>query len=330
MPCSKHAPNPAISAYSDDASSPVWEMLYWPNGCSQMARCGPMDVVVRDLSELVSPLLEACRKAGKSICDYYHSPSADLFESKGDNTPLTQADLASHEILLRALRALTPDLPILSEESDAVEFSTRSQWPEFWMVDPLDGTKEFLSRTGEFTINIALISAHRPILGVLYLPLEGLAYVGIPGHLAFRYQYQEGWQQTPLAVRPLDGDGALKVLASRRHRGPKLGKCLEWLEQEWGPLERLNSGSALKFCQLAEGAGDFYPRFAPCCEWDTAAGQAVLEAAGGALLGMDGLPLTYNRRESLYSPNFYGIGDVHHPLWRALFKERFGESIQPV
>ena len=108
------------------------------------------------------------------------------------------------------------------------------------------------------------------------------------------------------------------VLASRRHKGPRLQDCLEWLERQWGDVERDNSGSALKFCQLAEGRGDFYPRYSPCCEWDTAAGQAILEAAGGALLGLDGEPLSYNRRDSLLSPEFLALGDPSHPLWASL------------
>ena len=284
-----------------------------------------MDFFVRDLPALIPSLLELCREAGDIICEHYHAPGADQFQSKGDDTPLTQADLASHALLQAGLQALTPQLPILSEESEPADLATRRQWREFWMVDPLDGTKEFLSRTGEFTINIALIDDHRPRLGVLYLPLEQIAYVGIPGQSARSYHYDGHWQHRQLAARPLPEGGALKVLSSRRQRGPQLAECLDWLEQQRGPFERHNSGSALKFCQLAAGEGDFYPRFALCCEWDTAAGQAVLEAAGGALLGMDGLPLTYNCRESLYSPNFYAIGDTGHPLWQALLAQQFGE-----
>jgi 3'(2'), 5'-bisphosphate nucleotidase len=284
-----------------------------------------MDAPVRDLSALIPPLLELCRKAGEVIWRHYHAPGADRFQTKGDDSPLTHADLDSHATLHAGLSGLTPELPILSEESDQADLADRHQWPEYWLVDPLDGTKEFLTRTGEFTINIALIDAHRPVLGVLYLPLKQAAYVGIPGVMASCYTLDGQWQQRALAVRALPEGQPLKVLASRRHAGPRLRACLEWLQQQCGPIERLNSGSALKFCQLAEGEGDFYPRFSPCCEWDTAAGQAVLEAAGGALLGMDGLPLTYNCRESLFSPDFYAIGDRGHTLWQALLARRFGD-----
>ncbi len=210
---------------------------------------------------------------------------------------------------------------MLSEESSSEQLSDRRSWSLFWLVDPLDGTKEFLARTGEFTINIALVEAHRPVLGMLYLPLAHTAYLGIPGQGARRYRYNGSWQQEPLATRPLRAGEPVTVLASRRHRGPRLGACLGWLEAHWGPLERLDSGSALKFCQLAAGEGDIYPRFSPCSEWDTAAGQALLEAAGGALLGMDGKPLRYNRSESLLSPHFYAVGDPEHPLWRQLLRD---------
>ncbi len=283
---------------------------------------GPItkDVILRDLPALVPPLLELCLNAGELINEHYNAPGADQFKSKGDESPLTQADLASHACLDAGLANITPELPILSEESPAEELTDRQQWQEFWLVDPLDGTKEFLARTGEFTINIALIQQRRAVLGILYLPLKHCAYVGIPGQFARCYQVASGaWED--IHVRTLEQGQPMTVLASRRHRGPRLQTCLDWLEQNWGDIERDNSGSALKFCQLAEGKGDFYPRYSPCCEWDTAAGQAILEAAGGALLGLDGKPLTYNHRDSLLSPEFLAIGDRNHPLWNQLLAE---------
>ncbi len=273
----------------------------------------------QDLQSLVSPLLALCREAGEAICAQYHAPGADQYESKGDDSPLTRADLVSHATLRRGLAALDPVLPLLSEESGPEELAQRRSWRRYWLVDPLDGTKEFLARTGEFTVNVALIERHRPVLGVIYLPLEELAYVGIPGVWARRCRRRDDqWSQRGLATGRLEKGEPLRVLASRRHRGPRLEACLAWLAERWGPLERLNSGSALKFCQMVEGEGDFYPRFSPCSEWDTAAGQALLEAAGGALLGLDGEPLRYNCRDTLLSRNFIAVADREHPLWPEL------------
>jgi 3'(2'), 5'-bisphosphate nucleotidase len=275
---------------------------------------------VSHLENLVAPLIELCSVAGESICSHYHSEESDQYEPKSDQSPLTRADLDSHAIILSGLEELDEAIPILSEESTTIGFEQRSAWDKYWLVDPLDGTREFLDRTGEFTINIALVENHVPVLGLLYLPLEKKAYIGIPGSGAHCYEFSpgEGWQARPLQTRTLSSDEPFIILASHRHRGPKLGAVLEWLEQRRGPLKRVNSGSALKFCQLVEGDGDFYPRFSPCCEWDTAAGQALLEAAGGSLLGMDGKPVSYNRRKSLMSPNFFAIGDPQNPLWKEL------------
>ena len=280
------------------------------------------EVNVQGLIQWEEPLLALCRAAGDAICEHYHAPAAGDFEAKGDDSPLTLADLASHNILLSGLNALDATIPVLSEESEPADIAQRRQWRRYWLVDPLDGTKEFLGRTGEFTINIALIDDHRPVLGILYLPLKRTAYVGIPGVHALCYADAgaDGWSVSALATRPLQTGGELTVLASRRHRGPRFKACLAWLDEQWGPVLRSNMGSALKFCRMAEGHGDFYPRFSPCCEWDTGAGQAILEAAGGCLLGLDGQALRYNLSESLYSPPFYAIADGSHPLWQRLLR----------
>ncbi|MEH6588518.1 MAG: 3'(2'),5'-bisphosphate nucleotidase CysQ [Halioglobus sp.] len=278
---------------------------------------------MRDLTTLIPPLLALCQQAGQAISDHYHAPEAHQYQSKGDDSPLTHADLASHDILEAGLKRITPELPILSEESSEQDKAQRHGWPVFWMVDPLDGTKEFLARTGEFTINIALIDDHKPVLGVIYLPLTQQAYVGIPGQLARVYQGPD-WTYSELLSRSLTEGEPMTVLASRRHRGPRLQSCLDWLAEHWGDSERDNSGSALKFCQLAAGNGDFYPRYSPCCEWDTAAGQALLEAAGAVLLGLDGNPLRYNDRDTLLSPDFLAIGDPAHPLWAQLLASNVG------
>ncbi len=279
------------------------------------------------------PLIQLCHRAGDLICAHYNAPGAAKFESKGDDSPITRADLASHAVLNDGLLKLQPGIPVLSEESPASEVADRLTWRRLWLVDPLDGTKEFLDRTGEFTINVALVEDHVAVLGLLYLPLKRIAYVGIPGVQARRYQFLDNdndngkWQERRLATRALEPGSPLVLLTSRRHRGRRLEQCIDQLRGEWGPVERVGCGSALKFCQLVEGRGDFYPRFAPCCEWDTAAGQAVLEAAGGALVGLDGMPLRYNCRDTLLNPDFYGLAQPAHPLWQQL-TGAFGAGVE--
>ncbi|MDG2048480.1 MAG: 3'(2'),5'-bisphosphate nucleotidase CysQ [Halioglobus sp.] len=276
----------------------------------------------QDLQQWVSPLLDLCLQAGQAICAHYHAPASADYQSKQDDSPLTLADLASHAILQAGLTSLDATVPVLSEESVPADIAHRRQWRRYWLIDPLDGTKEFLARTGQFTINIALIDDHRPALGLLYLPLEQIAYVGIPGQRAATYSVTEdgGWSVCELVPPLLRPDQPLVVLASRRHGGERLQTCLEWVEKNWPCVARSNMGSALKFCCMARGQGDFYPRFAPCCEWDTAAGQALLEAVGGCLVGLNGEPLRYNCGDSLYSPPFYGMADGAHPLWERLLQ----------
>lgn len=275
---------------------------------------------MQDLHVLVPPLLRLCQQAGQVICEHYHAAQAAEYRSKADDSPLTRADLDSHHLLQAGLATLAPAIPVLSEESPAQHKARRRDWRRYWLVDPLDGTKEFLARTGEFTINVALIDEHTPVLGVIYLPLQCTAYVGVPGVGARTYRAGRGgtWSVAQLATRNLAPGDTLAVLASRRHRGRRLTEFLDWAQRHWGPVERRNSGSALKFCQLAQGGGDIYPRFSPCCEWDTGAGHAVLQAAGGALVGLDGKPLRYNTHDSLISPHFYALAAPRHTLWRQL------------
>ncbi|MEM6581224.1 MAG: 3'(2'),5'-bisphosphate nucleotidase CysQ [Pseudomonadota bacterium] len=275
------------------------------------------------LNDLVPPLLDLCLGAGTIVCDYYRSPQDAKLQSKSDQSPLTLADTASHAHLLAGLRALTPGWPVLSEESSPETLADRLSWNPFWLVDPLDGTKEFLAETGEFTINVALISDHRPVLGIVYVPLVQQACVGIPSENAFLYSYgaKAGWIRQPLRTVSSRTRNQLRVLASRRHNNERLQWCLDWLTKRRGEIQRFDAGSALKFCQLARGEGDLYPRFSPSCEWDTAAGQAVLEAAGGAVWELDGKVPQYNLTDSLFSPHFYAVADPSDPIWQQLLRE---------
>ena len=263
-------------------------------------------------------LLALCDEAGTCICEHYHEPAlAGKLRAKDDDSPLTRADLAAHRILADGLARIAPELPLLSEESDAAAIADRRNWPAFWMVDPLDGTKEFLDRTGEFTINIALIVEDRPLAGLIYQPLNRCAYAGAVGAGAHCYERQgPAWSQRELATATL-GASQLVLLASRRHRNPRLQSTLDFLGSRYS-LERRDSGSALKFCELAAGRGDCYPRFSPCSEWDVAAGDALVTAAGGAVLGLDGEVLRYNSRDTLLSPPFLAIGDPQAGVWREL------------
>lgn len=259
---------------------------------------------------LLSAVLNIAREAGQAIMRVYASEFA--VEHKQDDSPLTLADREAHRIISAGLQALTPQIPVLSEESppEHHDFATRSQWPTLWLVDPLDGTREFVKRNGEFTVNIALIQAHRPILGVITVPAADVAYVGALGLGAQRIQGRQTAQtihsRQPHANVPV-------VVGSRSHRGESLDAVLTKL----GPHELCAVGSALKFCRVAEGAADFYPRLGPTSEWDTAAGQAILETAGGQVLNLQGEPLRYNHRDTLLNPHFLAIGDPQF-AWQPL------------
>ena len=274
-----------------------------------------------DLFPLAEPLLDLCFEAGEKILEHYNAPHADQFEAKKDDSPLTRADIDSHRILVDGLARLDWAWPVLSEESGDEVLAQRRSWEQFWLVDPLDGTREFLERTGEFTINVALVDQHAPVLGLLYQPIARIAHLGIVGRGVWRFSLDanDHLQREVVGCRALPEQGPLALLASRRHGGDRLVGFLEWLEARGYEIERHNSGSALKFCQMADGEGDVYPRFYPCCEWDVAAGQAIVEAAGGAVLGLDGRPLRYNTGDSLLSPHFYALSQPDHTLWQALW-----------
>ncbi len=260
------------------------------------------DVINRGLLEQVLAIAEL---AGDAILTIYEQAAPVAVETKSDDSPVTAADHAAHQVIVAKLEALTPEIPVFSEESDKIPFSERSQWQRYWLVDPLDGTKEFINRTGEFTVNIALIESNEPVMGVVTVPLKAQAYVGAKGVGAFKV---ESGQWRAISVRPLQPN-ALTVVGSRRHGAEKLNPLLAKLEADGFAIDMTSMGSSLKFCLIAEGQADLYPRFALTSEWDTAAAQAVLMQAGGKVLDIDFQPLTYNRKENILNPEFYALGD---------------------
>jgi 3'(2'), 5'-bisphosphate nucleotidase len=254
-------------------------------------------------------LIGLARTAGEAILDVYHGEFDVAL--KGDASPLTVADLRSHEIIARGLALQTPDVPLISEEAVIPPLAERITWPCLWLVDPLDGTKEFVNRNGEFTVNIALIEASAATIGILHVPLSGLTYWAASGIGAFRRESdgrESAIHVTSTAANPL------RVVGSRSHRGDRLSGVLDAL----GPHEFRPLGSAGKFGLIAEGAADLYPRIGPTSEWDTAAGQAIVEIAGGKVVGGDGMPLRYNRRETVLNDDFVVFGDSSRAWHRLL------------
>lgn len=245
-------------------------------------------------------LLQLAVRAGSKILQIYDS--GFTVTEKRDNTPLTEADMASHRIIVDALRQATPEIPVLSEESASIPFETRRQWSRYWLIDPLDGAREFIKRNGEFTVNIALIENGLPQLGVIHAPVTGMLYWGGPELGAWRQEpggRPQGIQVRQPAARPL------RIAASRSHPGPRTRRVLQRL----GNYRVQPMGSSLKSCLVAEGKADLYLRFGPTSEWDTAAAQAIVEAAGGAITDTRLQPLRYNSKPSLINPDFLVFGD---------------------
>ena len=265
------------------------------------------------------PLLDAVRQiaavAADRILSVYHSQ----FEvaRKADQSPLTEADLASHRTIVEGLDGLSPSIPVLSEESAYIDFPTRSGWTRYWLVDPLDGTKDFVNRNGEFTVNIALIERHAPVLGVVAAPVTGVCYAAARG-LGARRHDADG--MTALGVRA-PAARPWRVAASRSHADRRTEAFIRNL----GPSERISIGSSLKFCLVAEGGIDIYPRFGPTCEWDTAAAQCVVEQAGGSVTDLGLEPLRYNTKESFLNPYFLAFGD-RAVDWREFMPGEVGRS----
>jgi 3'(2'), 5'-bisphosphate nucleotidase len=258
-------------------------------------------------SILAAQVLEIAREAGVAIMNVYEEMQCSgagakevWVAYKTDDSPVTQADLVAHQVISQRLTVLTPDIPVVSEE-DAPSLKFRRQTGDFWLVDPLDGTKEFLAQNGEFTVNIALVRDGKSVLGVVVAPALGQAYWGGVGLGAFRAMNS---RVEPIqAVKPIWADQPLRVVASKSHMNAETVAFIGQL----GPHKLVQAGSSLKFCRVAEGAADIYPRLGPTCEWDTAAAQAIVEAAGGHVSTLDGTPVPYGKPEVL-NPHFVVSG----------------------
>ena len=246
------------------------------------------------------------QQAGEAILEVYgRDKNLDITTKKNDS-PLTEADLSAHRIIVDGLRELTPGLPILSEESKAVSWQERQYWETYWLVDPLDGTKEFIRHNGEFTVNIALIDNGRPLMGVVFVPVVNILYFGSPEGA---FKEENGKKEAIEAAKIVKNQHTITVVASRSHKGEGLEGWLERAAERFHQMEFVSMGSSLKICLVAEGRADIYPRLALTSEWDTAAAQAVLEAAGGILTDTDFNIYRYNQKEDILNPFFFAIGD---------------------
>jgi 3'(2'), 5'-bisphosphate nucleotidase len=261
----------------------------------------------QDLASLIQPVTDIAVRAGAKILEIYVT-DFDV-ETKDDKSPLTAADKASHNEIVAALAELTPEIPILSEESDSITWEERSQWPEYWLIDPLDGTKEFIKKNGEFTVNIALIQGNQAVLGVVHVPVNKRSFYGFQGGGAFE-STPEGEPKSIGVTTP--AQSPVRVVGSRSHRGELVDAYLEKL----GEHVMVSMGSSLKLCLVATGEADVYPRLGLTSEWDTAAAQAVVECAGGRVIQVTGEPLMYNAKEDILNPHFLVFGDVERD-WTA-------------
>ncbi len=249
-----------------------------------------------DAEEMLTPLAEIAREAGAAILEVYGSEI--IVEQKEDKSPLTLADKRSHDIITKRLQERSP-FPILSEEGKGLTFEERRQWEYYWLVDPLDGTKEFVKRGGDFTVNIALMHRDRPIVGVILVPVTGVLYHAAAGAGSYRI-LQGARERLPIKT----GRSGMTVVGSRSHVTKELEQYIGEMKNKYGEIDVVSAGSSLKFCMIAEGSADVYPRLGPTMEWDTAAGQIIVEEAGGKVVDFETRrPLRYNK-ENLLNPFF--------------------------
>ena len=255
------------------------------------------------LTELLHHSITAALEAGKAILDIYHSDDFEV-ELKGDDSPLTKADIASHNVIMSHLKAT--HIPVLSEEGKSIPYEDRKDWSQLWIVDPIDGTKEFIKRNGEFTVNIALIENQKTLLGVIYVPVLGDLYFSTSEIGAYKVSVNLNDYDVSALISqgnklPLEReDKTFTIVASRSHRSPETDEYINQMRDKHGDVNLISKGSSLKLCMVAEGQADCYPRFAPTMEWDTAAGQAICEHAGFEVIDWSTKErMLYNRAELL-------------------------------
>nr|WP_314859055.1 3'(2'),5'-bisphosphate nucleotidase CysQ [uncultured Undibacterium sp.] len=267
------------------------------------------------LDLLLPKVVQIAIDAGAAILDIYQQEVPIDATEKSDRSPLTIADLTSHEHIVAVLRQIS-DLPILSEESSSIGWSERSNWTSYWLIDPLDGTKEFIKRNGEFTVNIALIEDHVAVMGVVYAPVLQVLYCAAKGLGAQRVEVQNGLPQVRQSIHVVERTDRWRVIGSRSHGADRMNDFMQFL----GKVDLVAMGSSLKLCLVAEGVVDLYPRLAPTSEWDTAAAQCVVEQAGGLVLTEQLQPLLYNSKESILNPHFI-VCACTDPAWTTFFEE---------
>lgn len=256
------------------------------------------------MQSLMNDVITLCEQAGQAILSVYHDENGFDVDTKDDNSPLTRADLAANRVLVNGLKAIK-DVPILSEECEIPDFETRSQWPMYWLIDPLDGTKQFIQRNGEFTVNVALIDNNKAVLGVVYVPVKDITYAGCETSGAIK---REEGVNTSISVRK--ATSIIDVVASRSHGASAVDQLMDALEHHFDQINTTNMGSSLKLCLVAEGKADLYPRLALTSEWDTAAAHAVVSAAGGTVIDDTFNDMRYNTKDNILNPYFYVIGDT--------------------
>lgn len=275
-----------------------------------------------ELESLIDPLKAIVISAGEAILDVYNASGEIEVENKSDDSPVTKADHAAHLIIDAGLRKLSIQYPILSEEGGLPDFTERQNWQRYWLVDPLDGTKEFINKNGEFTVNIALIENDKPILGIVYVPVTGVIYYGLhlPNEKVSLSIKEQNATKERLSVATVNFDTDLVVVGSRRHGAEALDRLLEKIEPQFSSTKLVSMGSSLKICAIAEGQAHWYPRLALTSEWDTAAAHAVLKGAGGEILDERLNTLAYNQKDSMLNPYFHALGDQEFD-WKTLINQ---------